>query len=65
VDGGVVEEVRQFSYLGNVLDSEGRVERAIRARVATARRKWREISGLLVNKLLLLLLKGERYMKPA
>lgn len=35
VDGGVIEEVKQFCYLGDMLDSEGGVERAVRARVAT------------------------------
>ena len=33
-----------------MLDSEGGAERAVRARVAAAWGKWREISGLLLNK---------------
>ena len=37
VDGGVLEEVQQFYYLlGDVLDSEAGVEKAVRARVAAA-----------------------------
>ena len=32
------------------LDSEGGAERAVRARVAVAWGKWKEISGLLLNK---------------
>ena len=47
--GEVLEVVEQFCYLGDVLDSEAGVERAVRARVATAWSKWREVSGLLVN----------------
>ena len=50
VDGGIIEEVKQFCYLGDMLDSEGGVERAIRTRVATTWMKWREIAGLLINK---------------
>ena len=50
VEGGVVDMLTQFCYLGDVLDSEGRAERAVRARVAVAIGKWREISGLLLNK---------------
>ena len=40
--GGVVRVVTQFCYLGDVLDSEGGAERAVRARVAAAWGKWRE-----------------------
>ena len=36
--------------MGDVLDCEGDVERAIRARIATAWLEWRDIAGLLVNK---------------
>ena len=36
----------RFCYLGDVLDSEGGAERAVRARVAAAWRKWREILGV-------------------
>ena len=46
----VVEEVETFCYLGSVVDREGGVERAVRARVASAWTKWREISGLLCNR---------------
>ena len=49
VDGGVLDEVQQFCYLGDVLDCEAGVERAVRSRVAIAWARWREISSLLVN----------------
>ena len=42
--------VTQFCYFGDVLDSEGGDKRAVRARVAAAWGKRREISGLLLNK---------------
>ena len=50
VGSGIVGVVTQFCYLGDVLDSEGGAERAVRARVAAAWGKWREISRLLLNK---------------
>ena len=58
VGGGVVGVVTKFCYLGDVLDSEGGAERAVRARVAAAWGKWREISGLLLNKCIALARRG-------
>ena len=49
VNGGTLEETKHFSYLGNVFDCEGGVERAVRGRVATAWMKWRNIASLLMN----------------
>ena len=50
LEGGVVDEVKEFCYLGDLLDSEGGVERAVRMRVSAAWHKWRDISSLLINK---------------
>jgi hypothetical protein len=61
VDGEVVREVKQFCYLGDVLDSEGGAKRAVRARVSAAWGKWREIVGLLVNKIIPLSRRGAIY----
>ena len=47
---GTIEEVHQFCYLGDMLDSSGGAERAVRSRVAAAWSKWRDLSGLLCNK---------------
>ena len=52
LDGEVVEEVKEFCYLGDLLDSEGGVERTVRMRVSAAWHKWRDISSLLINKCL-------------
>ena len=46
----VIEEVQTFTYLGDVVDCDGGVERAVRGRLAAAWSKWREIAGLLCNK---------------
>ena len=46
----LVEEVETFTYLGDVVDRDGGVERSVRARVAMAWTKWREIAGLLCNR---------------
>ena len=58
VEGGVIGVVTQFCYLGDVLDSEGGAERAVRARVASAWGKWREILGQLLNKFIPLARRG-------
>ena len=49
VEGGIVEEVTHFCYLGDVLDRSGGAERSIRARIAAAWAKWRDLAGLLTN----------------
>ena len=49
--GGQIEEVQEeFCYLGDVLDCEAGVERAVRARVSAAWKKWRDMAGLLTDK---------------
>ena len=57
----VVEEVESFCYLGSIVDREGGVERAVRARVATAWAKWREICGLLCIKRIPLKIRANIY----
>jgi hypothetical protein len=60
VNGGVVEEVRQFRYLGDVLDSEGEWK-------GQSEQEWRlrgesgNIWGLLVNKSIPLSQRGKVY----
>ena len=49
VGGGVVGEVKQFCFLGDVLECGVGSERAIRARVRAAWGKWKEIASLLVK----------------
>ena len=45
-----IAEVKEFCYLGDLLDCEGGVDRSMRMRVAAAWRKWREILSLLINR---------------
>ncbi len=61
VDGGELEEVQQFCYLGDVLGCEAGVERAVRVRVAATWGRWREISSLLVNLIIELRSRGRVY----
>ena len=49
LEGGKIEEMTHFCYLGYVLDRSGWAERAIRARIAAAWSKWRELASLLTN----------------
>ena len=58
---GRIEEVHEFCYLGDVLDCEAGVERSVRARVAVAWKKWREMASLLVNKSIPLKCRGSIY----
>ncbi len=44
-----VEVVDGFCYLGDVVRGEGGAEAAVRARIASAWRSWREMAGLLRN----------------
>ena len=46
---GVIEEVRYFCYLGDVLQRGGGAERAVRTRISLAWARWRELSPLLRN----------------
>lgn len=59
--GGRIEEVDEFCYLGNVFDCEAGLERAVRARVAAAWKKWREMASLLTNKSIPLRIRGSVY----
>ena len=61
MEGGVVGEVKQFCYLGDVLECGGGSERAIKARVGAAWGKWKEIASLLVNRSIPLHHRGRVY----
>ena len=59
--GGQIEEVQEFCYLGDVLDCEAGVERAVRARVSAAWKEWRDMTGLLTDKKIPLRIRGSVY----
>ena len=59
--GEGVEIVDQFSYLGDMMSCEMGAEAAVRARIAAAWKKWREISGLLVNSRIPLISRAKVY----
>lgn len=50
MDGGMLQEVQQFCYMGDVLDSKAKGDRLLRARVASVWLKWKEIASLLMSK---------------
>ena len=64
-DDEVIRETESFCYLGDVVDREGGVERAIHARVAAAWTKWRGIAGLLCSSLIPLKNRSHIYMRLA
>ena len=59
--GGQIEEVQEFCYLGDVLDCEAGVERAVRARVSAAWKKWRDMVDMLTDRRTLLRIRGCAY----
>ena len=58
---GEIKEVQEFCYLGVVVDCKAGVERAVRARVAAAWNKWREMVILLKNRHIPLKIRGSVY----
>jgi len=59
--GGIIQEVYEFCYLGNILHCKAGLERAARARVAAAWTKWREMASLITNRSILLKIRGGVY----
>jgi len=59
--GERIEEVNEFCYLENVLDCEAGLERAVRAKVAAAWKKWREVASLITNRSISLKVRGSVY----
>ena len=59
--GGEIKEVQEFCYLGDVVDCEAGVERAVRARVTAAWNAWREMESLLKNRHIPLKIRGSVY----
>ena len=49
VNGGMLDVVDSFCYLDDTMSCVGRVEAAVRARIASVWRKWRELVSLLVS----------------
>ena len=49
VEGGMLNVVDSFCYLGDTMSCVGGVEAAVRARIASVQRKWMEFVSLLVS----------------
>ena len=49
VKGGMLNVVNSFCYLGDAMSCVGGAEVAVRARIASAWRKWRDLVSLLVS----------------
>ena len=56
--GGSLEVVENFCYLGDMLGSEGGVERSVITRVGIAWRKFRELLSLLTSRVLSFQVRG-------
>ena len=49
VKGSMLDVVDSFCYLGHTMSCVGGMEAAVRARIASAWRKWRELASWLVS----------------
>ena len=54
-----LEMVKQFCYLGDVLDVEGGVDGAVRARISSAWKRFRELQRILIMRKLSLNVSGK------
>ena len=61
IDGVEIDVVKEFCYLGDVLSCKGGSERAVRARIASAWRKWKDLASLLRNRHVPLKCRGHVY----
>ena len=59
--GDSLEIVENFCYLGDILGSEGGVERSVITRIGIAWRKFRELLSLLTSRVLSLQVRGRLY----
>ena len=57
----LLKQVEEFKYLGSVIAEEGGVEKAVRKRVKEAWNKWREVSGVILDRKIPLKLKMKVY----
>ena len=60
-DGTVLKQSNEFRYLGSVLAEEGGTEKAVRQRVKAAWQKWREVTGVILDKKMPLKLRMKVY----
>lgn len=60
-DGTGLKQIREFKYLGSVTAEGGRTEKAVRQRVKDEWRKWREMSGITLDKKIPLKLRMKIY----
>ena len=60
-DGERLKQTNEFKYLGSTLAEEGGTEKAVRQRVSEGWRKWREVTGVILDKKMPLKLKMKVY----
>lgn len=60
-DGQRIEQTREFKYLGSILAEEGGTEKAVRQRVKAVWQKWREVSGVILDRKIPLKLRMKIY----
>ena len=53
--------MQEFYYLGDMMDCDAGLDRAVRARVSAVWKEWRDMAGLLTDKRTPLRIRGSAY----
>ena len=61
LDGDTIEVVDRFSYLGDVLSTEGGAQEAVTSRIRSAWKKFKEVSNVICGKSISLKVRGTLY----
>jgi len=57
--GKALKQVENLRYLGSVIHAQGGSEENIKARIAAARKKWQELTGVLCDRRMPIAVKGK------
>jgi len=60
-NGKCLKQVENFKYLGSVIHAQGGNEEDITAGIAAAWKKWKELSGVLCDRRMSVVVKGKVY----
>ena len=63
LDGDNIEVVDRFSYLGDVISTEGGAQEAVTSRIRSAWKKFKEVSNVICGRSISLKVRGTLYKK--
>ena len=50
MNGQAIRQVKQFSYLGSILKSDGRCDTEIKRRIGVAKKAFKDLANILTNR---------------